>query len=82
MPLRPAATALLLLACLGGCVPDPRQYESTPVQVTTAKGTVTCQLYTRDIVSWDRAINRPNSMGVQEADDICLAEGKRWKESG
>ncbi|MDR9482074.1 MAG: hypothetical protein RI538_04735, partial [Salibaculum sp.] len=61
---------------VSGCV-DPKSMETTPVQVSTSHGTVTCQLYTRSQVTWDRAIDRPDSMSVDEADEICLAEGKR-----
>ncbi|MCL6282135.1 hypothetical protein M3P21_01210 [Ruegeria sp. 2012CJ41-6] len=73
-----------VLACIAavlvaGCVPSPENYETTPVQVQTDKGIVTCQLYSKDLVVWDRAIDRPNSMGVQEADAICKEEGKREK---
>ena len=68
-------------AILSGCTIDPRSYESTPVKVKTPKGLVTCQLYTRERVLWDRSIDRPSNMSVEEADSICLAEGQRWKES-
>lgn len=73
-----AAAALSLLA---GCAADPRSFESEPVQVQTKKGIVVCQLYTRERVLWDRAIDRPDSMTVHEADDICRTEGYRWKNS-
>ena len=63
---------LVLAACL-----DPRDYESEPVTVPTAQGPVICQLYTRERVIWDRAINRPERMSVEMADSICIAEGKR-----
>ncbi|MEL7256683.1 MAG: hypothetical protein AAFN80_02425 [Pseudomonadota bacterium] len=66
---------------LAGCAPDPRSFETTPVQVKTAKGIVTCQLYTKERVLWDRAIDRPNNMTVREADDVCRAEGIRQKNS-
>ena len=68
-------------AILSGCTIDPRSYESTPVKVKTPKGLVTCQLYTRERVLWDRSIDRPSNMSLEEADSICLAEGQRWKES-
>ncbi len=76
-------TGLLLAAAtvLSGCMMgDPRSYESTPVEVDTAKGVVTCQLYTRERVLWDRSINRPGNMSVEEADNVCLAAGQRWKD--
>ncbi|WWR46464.1 hypothetical protein RZ517_17115 [Roseovarius sp. S88] len=66
---------------LAGCTGDPRSYETTPVQVKTAKGIVTCQLYTKERVLWDRAIDRPDNMSVREADDVCRAEGIRQKNS-
>ena len=72
-------TAILLAAttALAGCVSDPRAYETEPVQLRTSKGIVTCQLYTREQVLWDRSINRPNNMSVEEADTICRNEGHR-----
>ncbi len=73
------AIALLSGVALGGCTISPENYETTPVQLETAKGVVTCQLYSDNIVAWDRAIDRPNNMGVQEADEICKAEGLRRK---
>ena len=72
-PLAFVAASILLSACVG----DPTFYETAPVQVRTSKGVVTCQLYQRDIVKWDRAIDRPENMKVKEADAICLAEGAR-----
>lgn len=69
------AAALLTAAC----VPSPEEFETTPVIVQTAKGPVTCQLYSPDYVVWDRAIDRPGSMSVKEGDDICKAEGTRRK---
>ncbi len=67
-------------ALLAGCAGDPRDFESTPVEVASPKGTVTCQLYTKEVVLWDRAIDRPDAMGVEEADEICRAEGRRWRD--
>ncbi len=67
------------VALLSGCSIDPQNYETTPVQLKTAKGIVTCQLYTKERVLWDRAIDRPNNMSVREADNICRAEGERQK---
>ncbi len=71
------ATGALLLLC--GCVGDPTQYESEPVKVESAQGVVVCQLYTRERVLWDRSIDRPANMSVEQADDICRAEGERQK---
>ena len=72
----------VLLAALGpvaGCIQDPRDYETDPVTVTVAKGTVTCQLYTRQMVYWDRATDWPRSMSADEADAVCLEQGKKWQ---
>jgi len=68
-------------AGLAGCV-SPEQFETTPVQLETSKGIVTCQLYTKDRVLWDRSINRPAAMSVEEADAICKQEGQRQKDGG
>ncbi|MEL6208337.1 MAG: hypothetical protein AAFR47_24030 [Pseudomonadota bacterium] len=65
-----------IAAGLAGCI-DPRDYESVPVEVSTRDGIVTCQLYTRERVIWDRSIDRPRSMSVQAADEVCIEEGKR-----
>lgn len=81
MPEPKISMLLVAAAILSGCASSPQSYESTPVKIETSKGLVTCQLYTRDRVLWDRAIDRPSSMSVKEADSICLAEGKRWKAS-
>lgn len=67
---------LLPVVILAGCA-TPEQYETPPVTVKTTKGTVTCQLYTPEILAWDRSIGRPNNMSVQEADSVCKAEGVR-----
>lgn len=75
---RRAVLTLPILA-VAGCVASPVEYETTPVKVETTKGIVTCQLYTKDLVVWDRAIDRPASMSVQEADGVCRAEGDRRK---
>ena len=71
----------LALGCvvLAGCIGDPRDYETTPVSLETSKGTVVCQLYTPERVLWDRSISRPQNMTVEEADNICRAEGERQK---
>lgn len=67
----------LALLTTTGCAIDPRNFETEPVDVATSRGIVTCQLYTKESVVWDRAIDRPDDMSVQEADDICRAEGSR-----
>lgn len=69
----------LTLVFLAACSIDPKDYESPPVTVETAAGPVVCQLYTKNIVRWDRAIQRPASMSVETADRICLNEGQREK---
>lgn len=68
------ASAVLVLAA---CSLNPRDYETTPVVVQTAAGPVTCQLYTKEQVTWDRSIARPESMDVETADNICRQEGFR-----
>ncbi len=66
------------LAGLAGCIPSPRDLETTPVKVQTPKGVVTCQLYRQDRVDWDRAIDFPaTKMSVPEADAYCQQEGQR-----
>ncbi len=67
------------IAALAACSLDPKQYESTPVTVDTPQGQVVCQLYTKDIVSWDRSIDRPDNMSVKTADAYCLQEGQKQK---
>jgi hypothetical protein len=74
--LRAAGIAVCLVTVLSGCL-DPKSMETAPVQVSTAQGVVTCQLYRRDRVLWDRAIHRPDAMSVATADQICQAEGER-----
>lgn len=64
---------LILTIGLAGC--SPRFYESAPIYVYTPQGEVVCQLYTKEEVLWDRSINRPDSMSVQKADNICINEG-------
>lgn len=71
------AGALLVSAC----APSPEEYETEPVQVETAQGVVTCQLYQKNLVVWDRAIDRPASMSVKDGDAICKAEGQRRKDA-
>lgn len=69
------AAMCTLAFSLSACA--PRDMESTPVVVNTAQGPVTCQLYTHDVVYWDRALDRPAGMSVKLADDVCRAEGQR-----
>ena len=71
-----AVLATISPLILSGCM-TPESFETAPVQVATAQGVVTCQLYRRDRVLWDRAIHRPETMSVNTADEICRAEGQR-----
>lgn len=69
-------TGLVVLGAavvLSGCVRS--SYESTPVEVNTSKGKVTCQLYTPERVQWDEAIAKPEGMSKREADRICIGKG-------
>ncbi len=66
----------LILTGLSACI-SPRDYESEPVEIATPIGVVTCQLYTPDLVVWDRSVDRPDTMDVTTADAICVQEGKR-----
>lgn len=78
--LKTVAVLLPMLAVLSACVPSPEEFESTPVQVQTPEGVVTCQLYRLDRVIWDRAIDFPaTKMSVKQADDYCRQEGERRK---
>lgn len=71
----------LVSACciLSGCDFDPRNFETPPVTLASKQGPVVCQLYTKGIVRWDRAIERPDEMSLDEADALCQAEGLREK---
>ena len=64
-----------------GCI-NPADYESTPVQVSTSQGIVTCQLYRPNEVLWDRATDAPRGMSIKTADNICIKEGNRRKNAG
>lgn len=77
-PLTKAVLLLPLVAALSACIPSPEDLETTPVQVQTPKGVVTCQLYRHDRVTWDRAIDFPATrMSVADADAYCRQEGLR-----
>ena len=78
--MKPVVTILVCIALLAGCSVRSG-FETTPVEVQTAKGVVTCQLYTNRRVLWDEAISMPSSMGTQEANGICRAEGQRRLEN-
>lgn len=62
---------------LSGCVPHPDFFETPPVTIETAQGPVTCQLYSPEIVTWDRATDRPDSMSVAEGDAVCQEAGQK-----
>jgi hypothetical protein len=62
---------------LSACVPNPDFFETPPVTIETAQGPVTCQLYSPEIVKWDRAINRPDTMSVAEGDAVCQEAGQK-----
>lgn len=81
MSKKPILFVIAASVLVAGCATDPKNYESAPVSVETSKGTVVCQLYTRDLVAWDRAIEVPQKMSISEGDTICRAEGQRWKDS-
>ncbi|WBU56895.1 hypothetical protein [Paracoccus sediminicola] len=74
-----AVAAAVLVA---GCDITPTNFETTPVRVDTKQGPVICQLYTQAQVAWDRAVDRPESMDVETADEICRTEGERVQEGG
>ena len=76
-----AAIGLLAALVVSGCAGDPRSYETTPVQLKSSAGVVTCQLYTREKVLWDRSIDRPANMTVETADNLCRAEGVRQQKA-
>lgn len=53
------------------------QFETEPVRLETPSGLVLCQLYTRALTVWDRSIDRPETMAVDDADAMCEQEGLR-----
>lgn len=71
------AVGPLAVGLLSGCVASPEAYETPPVDLETPKGVVTCQLYTDEIVLWDRAIRWPRAMSAEAADALCKKEGNR-----
>lgn len=79
--IRKLAFTAVGIAALTACSLNPEDYESTPVTVDTPQGQVTCQLYTKDIVEWDRSVDRPETMSVETADAYCLKEGQKQKAS-
>ena len=62
---------------LSGCTVNPVTFETTPVKVSTPQGTVVCQLYSKNQVVLDRAIDIPKSMSIAEGDAVCRKEGQR-----
>lgn len=70
------------VATLSACAITPQQYETTPVLAQSPAGPVTCQIYTHEQVTWDRSINRPGSMSVTTADNLCRQEGYRIMKGG
>ncbi|RNF34878.1 hypothetical protein [Paracoccus methylarcula] len=73
--MRKLSFAVVGIAALSACSIDPKQWETEPVTVETPNGRVVCQLYSPDIVRWDRAIERPENMSVKTADAYCHNEG-------
>jgi hypothetical protein len=67
------------LLVLSACSSDPKDYETPTVTVTTEAGPVTCQLYRRDMVLWDRALTRPAGLTDKAANEACRTEGYREK---
>lgn len=77
VPLSALPMLLSLVLVTAAC--SPQSMETAPVHVETAKGTVVCQLYTTEVVYWDRSIARPDKMTTQEADAICIERGRKAK---
>ena len=76
-------SALIATTVLAGCDwYDNRNIETPPVTVKTQYGPVICQLYREDIVWFDRAWVKPETMPTNIANEICQAEGKRIKAGG
>lgn len=66
---------LLAVVTLSAC--SPAMFETAPVTVETQYGQVTCQLYTKEIVQWDRPVDWPTGMTVEHAFNVCQTEGIR-----
>ncbi|MFV0410595.1 MAG: hypothetical protein ACK5LJ_13170 [Paracoccus sp. (in: a-proteobacteria)] len=79
-----AAIAITAITTLTACTNmiSPKDFESTPVLADSPMGPVTCQIYTREQVTWDRSIGRPANMDVNTADNLCRAEGQRIMNGG
>ena len=78
--LRKSAILLVASLALAGCF-SPEQYESEPVVLKTKQGPVVCQLYTKERIDWDRAIQWPRGISQEKADGLCLEEGIRLMRS-
>ena len=77
-----AAGLALLGACSSGNpLANPKAYE-TPEQDIFVQdhGIVSCQLYTRELVVWDRAVHWPQTLPQEVADEFCLREGQKWRD--
>lgn len=74
--LAPPLMAAILLA---GCSDNfgKAGFETLPETLETDQGPVVCQFYTEKRVLWDEAVGHPETMTKEEADAVCLAEGKR-----
>lgn len=72
----PKLPILLLPLALSACVTE-RTFESVPIEVTTDRGVVTCQLYGQNQVVLDRALSHPAAMTSAEAHRACREEGGR-----
>ena len=70
------------LISISACSNDPTDYETDQVSLTTPQGEVTCQLYRRDMVLWDRAVTRPAGMTDEAANQACRNEGTRERNAG
>ena len=69
----------LLAVAVGSLTACSQQYETPPVEVATPDGPVTCQLYTPDLVLWDKPLSYPEALDEAEAVSICREEGMRRK---
>jgi len=75
-----SAVSLGALLMIAACT--PASMETDPVTVETDQGPVTCQLYTRELVLWDKALSRPVDMTDEAANEICRGEGRRLRDAG
>lgn len=78
---KPILMLALATAALTGCVADSSDYETKPVTINTPEGKVTCQLYTKRFVKWDKAIRKPADMTFKRANDICFDLGYKWQQN-